>query len=132
MHGDLSGGPLVHRAYPGYAYDAWVMISFVIPAHDEARLIGATLRAVHAAARELQLAYEIVVVDDASTDATAQIARDLDARVLPVSHRHIAATRNAGARHARGERLVFVDADTRIDAAVLRAALRALDAGAAG
>lgn len=108
------------------------MISLIIPAHDEARLIGGTLRALHAAARELQLTYEVVVVDDASTDATAQIARDLDARVLQVAHRHIAATRNAGARFAGGDRLVFVDADTRIDAAVLGAALRALDAGAAG
>ena len=113
------------------AYDHAV-ISFIIPAHDEAVLIGATLGAIHAAACELGEGYEIVVVDDASTDATAAIAQAHGARVLPVTHRHIAATRNAGARAAQGARLVFVDADTLIDARVLRAALRALDAGAVG
>jgi glycosyltransferase involved in cell wall biosynthesis len=108
------------------------VISFIVPAHDEAVLIGATVAAIHAAARALGEAYEIVVVDDASTDATADIARALGARVLPVAHRQIAATRNAGAATAFGEHLVFVDADTLIDARVVRAALAALAAGAVG
>lgn len=108
------------------------MISFIIPAHDEAVLIGATLAAIHAAARDIGTPYEIVVVDDASTDATTGIAQAHGARVLSVTHRHIAATRNAGAAAAQGDRLVFVDADTLIDARVLRAALHALDAGAVG
>ena len=106
--------------------------SFVIPAHDEAALLGDTLSALQAAADSLQLDYEVVVVDDASTDDTAGIARRAGTRVLQVSHRHIAATRNAGAGVARGERLVFVDADTRLDATVLSAAIAAMDAGAVG
>ncbi len=106
--------------------------SFVIPAHDEAALLGDTLAALQAAADTLQLEYEIVVVDDASTDDTAAIARRAGARVLQVSHRHIAASRNAGAGAAGGERLVFVDADTRVDATVLSAAIAAMDAGAVG
>ena len=40
-------------------------VSFVVPAHDEARMIGATLDALHAAASALDLAYEVLVVDDA-------------------------------------------------------------------
>jgi hypothetical protein len=44
------------------------------------------------------IAWEIVVVDDASTDATARIAADAGARVVPVQVRQIAAARNAGAR----------------------------------
>jgi len=107
-------------------------VSFVVPAHDEARLIGATLDALHAAASALDLAYEVLVVDDASTDATAGIARDHGARVLRVEHRQIAATRNAGARATTHPLLVFVDADTLIDAPVLQAALRALDGVAVG
>ena len=106
--------------------------SFVIPAHDEAALLGDTLAALQAAADPLQLDYEVVVVDDASTDDTADIARRAGARVLQVSHRHIAATRNAGAGIATGARLVFVDADTRVDATVLSAAIAAMDAGAVG
>jgi glycosyltransferase involved in cell wall biosynthesis len=107
-------------------------VSFVIPAHDEARLLGATLDALHAAADALGLEYEIVVADDASTDATADIARSRGARVLHVAHRQIAATRNAGARAARHDVLVFVDADTLVDPPVLAAALQALEDGAVG
>ena len=108
------------------------LISFVIPAYDEERLIGATLQSVHDAALALGEPYEIVVVDDGSRDRTGAIAADRGARVVRVSHRQIAATRNAGARIARGDCLVFVDADTRIDEAVLRAAAGALRAGAVG
>ena len=108
------------------------MISFIIPAHDEARLIGATLASIQAAADALSLAHEVVVVDDASSDETGAIASAAGARVLRVEHRHIAATRNAGARAARGDRFFFVDADTQVNAGVVRAALRALDAGAVG
>jgi glycosyltransferase involved in cell wall biosynthesis len=108
------------------------MWSFIVPAHDEAPLIGATLDAMHAAARECGVAHECIVVDDASTDDTAAVARAHGARVVPVAFRHIAATRNAGAAQSQGTRLCFVDADTRIDARVLRAAIQALDAGVVG
>jgi glycosyltransferase involved in cell wall biosynthesis len=108
------------------------MYSFVVPAYNEERFLGETLAAIHAAAREAGIAYEIVVADDASTDGTAGIAIDAGARVVRVEHRKISATRNSGAAAARGDRLVFVDADTLIDATVLRAARAALDAGAIG
>jgi GT2 family glycosyltransferase len=51
---------------------------------------------------------------------------------MAVEYRHIAATRNAGARAALGDSLVFVDADTLVDASVVRAALAALQGGAVG
>lgn len=123
------------------------MISFIIPAHDEARLIAATLASIHDAARACSvpcermpcermpyesMPYEIVVVDDDSSDGTAAIAESNGARVVAVQYRHIAATRNAGAKAAVGETLVFVDADTTIDAAVLAAALARLRDGAVG
>lgn len=108
------------------------MISFIIPAHDEARLIATTLASIHDAARTCETAYEVVVVDDDSSDGTAAIAESNGARVVPVQYRHIAATRNAGAKAAVGEVLVFVDADTTIDAAVLGAALARVRDGAVG
>lgn len=108
------------------------MISFVIPAHNEERLLGDTLRAVHAAARGLDEAYEIVVADDASTDQTACVAEQGGARVVKVNHRQIAATRNSGARTAHGDFLIFVDADTQVNEAAVRGALEALRGGAAG
>jgi len=108
------------------------LISFVVPAYNEERLLGATLDSIAAAARDCGQAFEVVVADDGSTDGTAAVALARGARVVAVAHRQIAATRNSGARAARGEVLVFVDADTRIDEAVLRAALAALRSGAVG
>jgi glycosyltransferase involved in cell wall biosynthesis len=108
------------------------MLSFIIPAHNEAELIGPTLSAVRESARALGEPYELVVADDASTDRTAALAREGGARVVPVRFRRIAATRNAGARAAAGELLFFVDADTVVTGRALRAAVRALRRGAAG
>lgn len=108
------------------------MWSIVIPAHDEARLLGATLDALLQAAPALGAPAEVLVVDDASADATADIARERGVRVLRVEHRHIAATRNAGAHATTGAHLLFLDADTHVDATVLRAATAALDRGAVG
>jgi len=108
------------------------VITFVVPAHNEEALIGASLRAMHAAASAIGESYELIVADDGSTDRTAGIAREHGARVVSIASRQIAAARNAGARVAQGERLLFVDADTLVDEAVVRAALRALDADAVG
>lgn len=107
-------------------------LSFVVPAHNEAPRLPATLDALHAAARGCGVAYEIVVVDDASTDGTGAVAQAHGARVLRVEHRQIAATRNAGAHAATGGTLIFVDADTCVPAATLGGALEALARGAAG
>jgi glycosyltransferase involved in cell wall biosynthesis len=108
------------------------MISFIIPAHNEARLIGRTIDALHAAARASGEPCEVIVVDDDSTDGTADIAARGGARVVPVKARQIAAVRNAGALAARGNRFVFVDADTIVTPAVLREVIAAFGDGAVG
>lgn len=108
------------------------MVSFIIPAHNEAAWIGRTLRAIRTAAESVAVPYEMIVVDDASTDQTARLAKEQGACVIQVSHRQIAATRNAGARIATGEVLFFVDADTLVNAEALRAGLDALRGGAVG
>ena len=108
------------------------MISFIVPAYNEERLLGGTLDALHAAARAVGERYELVVVDDASTDATALVAARHGARLVSVAHRQIAATRNSGARAAHGDRFVFVDADTIVNEAVVRAAVQAMRDGAVG
>ena len=108
------------------------LVSFVVPAHNEARLIRACLASIRDAAQALAIDYEIVVANDASSDDTGALARAAGARVVDVELRHIAAVRNAGARQARGERLIFVDADSRVEVPLVRAALAELDAGAVG
>jgi glycosyltransferase involved in cell wall biosynthesis len=108
------------------------VISFVVPAYDEERLIGRTLDSLRAAGEALGEPFEIVVADDDSSDATPRIAAERGARVVPLKRRQIAAARNAGAAAARGEFLVFVDADTVAPAATVRAAVAAMRRGAVG
>jgi len=108
------------------------MISFIVPAHNEAMLIGRTLKAIQESAHQVAEPFEVIVVDDASTDDTRQIALRRGAHELPVDFRRIAATRNAGARAAVGEMLFFVDADTVVTAPAVQAAIRALRSGAVG
>lgn len=88
--------------------------SFVIPAYNEAADIADTLESVWA---QRYPAQEIIVVDDASTDETPDIVRDLKNRgrdVTLIAHemnRGLAAARNTGALAAQGDVVVFLDAD---------------------
>jgi glycosyltransferase involved in cell wall biosynthesis len=108
------------------------MVSIVIPAHNEADYLPYTLRSVLIAMQQVEADVEVIVVDDASTDATAKIAAESGARLVSVNLRHIAAVRNAGARAARGDFLVFLDADTQLPSPTLRAAIRLLNLGFVG
>ncbi len=108
------------------------VLSFIVPAYNEELLIGRTLRSIHDAARSLDVPYEIIVADDASTDRTSEIAESNGAQVIRVANRQIAATRNAGARAATGDLLIFVDADTSVSEGVVRGAHEAMTDGAAG
>jgi glycosyltransferase involved in cell wall biosynthesis len=108
------------------------MISFIVPAHNEEAWIGRCISAIRGGLESLDEPYEIIVVDDASSDDTASIARQQSAQVVRVEHRQISATRNAGARQSRGDILFFVDADTLVNAPAIQSALRAIRAGAPG
>src|SRR6266568_1222830 len=108
------------------------MISFVVPAYNEEHELSDTLAAIREAASGATQPYEIIVVDDASTDATPEIASRAGAKVIPIHRRQIAAARNAGGRAAEGEYLFFIDADTRIDRAHVGRGIAALEGGYAG
>ena len=108
------------------------MISFIIPAHNEERLLGRTIAGIRDSASAAGEPYEIIVVNDASADATARVAIEHGASVVDVELRKISAVRNAGARLAKGDLLVFVDADTVVPAATLQAALNHWRSGAVG
>jgi glycosyltransferase involved in cell wall biosynthesis len=107
-------------------------MSFVIPAHNDSAVLPRTLLSVIVAARMLGEAYEIIVVDADSTDDTAVVASLHGANVLQISERPVCASRNAGARAARGQYLVFVDSDITVSTAVVFAAWRTMKIGAAG
>lgn len=106
--------------------------SIIVPAWNEEAALPATLKTLSDAIEDIGRPAELIVVDDASTDRTPEIARSFGARVERVEKRQIAAVRNAGARIARGSAFLFVDADTLVPSETIRATLAALDAGAVG
>jgi GT2 family glycosyltransferase len=107
-------------------------LSFIVPAHNEERELPETLRALRAAGENSGETFELIVVDDASTDATARIAEEFGARVIQIARRQIAASRNAGAAAARGRIYFFVDADTRISREHVIGGMDALKQGYSG
>lgn len=109
-------------------------VSFVIPAHNEQEYLPTTLTALQQATAPLgdNLVFEIIVVDDDSTDQTGFIAESFGAKVVKVSLRNIGAVRNAGAAQANHRWLIFLDADTLLPHETLRGTLDALRMGCSG
>lgn len=106
--------------------------SFVIPAYNEERRLPATLEAIAALAAHLPGRCEVIIADDGSVDATADIAASFRSplcrvRVLRLSHRGKGFAIRRGVGAARGEMIVLCDADLREavgEIAHLEAALR--------
>lgn len=103
--------------------------SIVIPAYNEEEWLPATLSSLQQAMAPLALQGELIVVDNNSTDRTADVAREAGAMVVFEPYNQISRARNAGARVAQGHYLLFVDADTHIPSALLAEALSNLQSG---
>ena len=90
------------------------ILSVVIPAYNEEDYLAETLSHVWTSLAAVEQATELIVVDNESTDATARIAVDAGATVIPETVHNIAKVRNTGAAHAAGDIIVFLDADTQV------------------
>ena len=88
-----------------------ILISVVIPAHNEERYLGACLEALQRQ-RYPRSRFEVIVVDNASTDATPRIARQFGAMVVTEPRMSIGRARQRGADTAQGDILASTDADT--------------------
>jgi glycosyltransferase involved in cell wall biosynthesis len=84
-------------------------ISIVIPAFNEASDLPSLLDSLKQVRHDE--CFEIIVVDNGSTDATASVARAVGAKVISIPRSPVGAGRNVGAKAARGELLAFLDAD---------------------
>jgi glycosyltransferase involved in cell wall biosynthesis len=93
------------------------MISIIIPAHNEERYLRKTLEALH---RQNYGRYEVIVVANGCTDRTAEVARNRCDQLIVLSQKSLGVSRNLGARMARGELLIFLDADTLLEPMTLR------------
>jgi glycosyltransferase involved in cell wall biosynthesis len=86
------------------------LVSVVIPTFNRAKMV---VEAIDSVLRQRDCSFEIIVVDDGSTDTTRSLlsARESELRYLHQPRRGVAAARNLGARHARGGWLAFLDSD---------------------
>ena len=99
-----------------------VCVSVIVPAHNAAPYLAEAIDSIQAQAHGN---LDIVVVDDGSTDATAEIAAVDGVRLQRQPHRGAGAARNAGLALARGEFIAFLDADDLWTAGRLDLQLRA-------
>jgi O-antigen biosynthesis protein len=102
----------VFRAPLPPALTAAPKASVIVPAFNTALSLG---RCLESLARLNYPEYEVIVVDDGSTDSTAAIAEAAGVRTLKLTHRGLAAARNAGLAAARGEIVAYIDADAEAD-----------------
>lgn len=91
------------------------MISVIIPLYNKEAIIERTLRSVLSQDYD---DYEVVVVDDGSTDRSVEIVRSIDdcrIRLINQENGGPSMARNTGIRHAKGEWLYFIDADDEME-----------------
>jgi GT2 family glycosyltransferase len=106
-------------------------VSFIIPVRNDAARLQLCLRSI-LRNRQTPNQVEIIVVDNGSTDDSADVARRHGARVFNVVSGRVAELRNYGALQASGDVLAFVDADNEIAGGWLYAALECLRAPKVG
>jgi len=90
-------------------------LSVIIPAYNESEYLDKTLTKLISSVKGLdiqQTDWEIIVCDNNSTDTTSEIAKQHGAKVVFESENQISRARNKGAKIAKGEWLLFMDADT--------------------
>lgn len=88
-------------------------VSVIIPARDEEDFIVACIEGLLDSWNEASSeSIDLILADNLSKDATASLAADYGARIIKTSGKNLSEVRNHGAAHARGELLVFIDADS--------------------
>ena len=100
------------------------LISIIIPCYNQAHFL---CEAIESALGQSYANFEIVVVDDGSTDNSEEVARQYSGvRCIRQDRQGLAAARNSGLRHCRGEYLVFLDADDRLLPEALKVGVESL------
>jgi O-antigen biosynthesis protein len=91
---------------------SWPKVSVVVCAYNAAATLDDNLSSL---ARLDYPDYEVIVVNDGSTDATPHIAERFGFRMISVSNGGLSAARNLGLHAAHGDIVAYTDADTRVD-----------------
>lgn len=107
-------------------------LSIIIPAFNEEQLIPNCLNSINDSLfihRKPGFTYEVIVVDNNSTDNTAKLARQAGATVVFEPINQIGRARNAGAAAAVGDWLLFVDADSLLNPGMMVDILKMIESG---
>jgi glycosyltransferase involved in cell wall biosynthesis len=104
------------------------LVTVVIPCYNQAHFLGEAIESVLC---QTYRHFEVVVVDDGSTDETSEVASrygEEGVRLIRQENRGLSGARNTGLRHSGGEFLVFLDADDRLLPRALEAGLGCYEA----
>ncbi len=89
-----------------------ITASVIIPTYNEEKIISQCLKALRNQSVE---PLEIIIVDGHSTDSTTDIAKEFVDKIIFENKKSIGHARNVGAAHAKGDLLIFIDADTIVE-----------------
>lgn len=106
-----------------------VIISIIIPAHNEEKYIGKCLESISKASKLLQNQVEIIVVLNRCTDKTEEIAKSYNCITINNDDKNLSKIRNTGVERARGEIIVTIDADTQMNEHMLAKVVQNLSSG---
>lgn len=106
-----------------------VIISIIIPAHNEEKYIGKCLDSISKASKLLQNEVEIIVVLNRCTDRTEEIAKSYNCITIDNDDKNLSKIRNTGVEKARGEIIVTIDADTQMNEHMLAKVVQNLSSG---
>lgn len=108
-------------------------ISIIIPTYNEEDVVGLCLKSLE---KQSYKDFEVIIVDDGSTDSTFQVISECQIpnakcqiRTIKTKHLGAGGARNEGAKHAKGDVLVFVDADMTFDKHFLKMLIKPIVAG---
>jgi glycosyltransferase involved in cell wall biosynthesis len=102
------------------------LVSVVIPCYNQAHFLGEAIESVFS---QSYRNFEVIVVDDGSTDNTSEVAsRYEEVRLVRQENRGLSGARNRGLAEAEGEYLVFLDSDDRLLPEALESGLRCFEA----
>jgi len=102
-------------------------ISFVIPCYNEEKYIEACVTSIRNDASKLNIPYEIIIVDNNSTDQTYDIAASLGVRVIRETRKGVVFARQTGYENAKHNLIANIDADSTIPSGWTSTALRNID-----
>jgi glycosyltransferase involved in cell wall biosynthesis len=125
-----SNGPAVQVNAPDPGATDHTMVSIVLPCLNEAETVGTCVQKALTALAELKIAGEVLVVDNGSTDESAEIARQAGAQVVFEPSRGYGHALRRGLEEAAGQFLVIADADDSYDLSAIGPFIEALNNGA--